>query len=72
MTCDRDITSDGWHFHDCGKPAKSAFIVESGGKKTLTFRCGVHSRAYRRSGLHELTLEQADALLAQRAKKGDE
>jgi hypothetical protein len=50
MTCLESVSSDGWHFHKCGKPARAAFVkvkpLLDSDKKAI-IRCGIHARRYR-------------------------
>lgn len=50
-TCNWVMTADGWHFHQCGKPAKfhvpvvpnSVWLDKPG------YLCGVHARKFKGS-----------------------
>lgn len=44
-TCRESMSHDGWHFHACGKPAKTAFLRE--GEEKAKPYCGIHARRYR-------------------------
>ncbi len=46
-TCQEEVTSDGWHFHTCGKKAKYVLLTNrEDSKKTL---CGIHARFYKKN-----------------------
>lgn len=50
-TCNETVTSDGWHFKRCHKPAKWICLIPSGFQKpkdTKGYRCGIHARRYKK------------------------
>jgi len=46
--CKHSVTSDGWHFHECGRPAKYVYTHIWMGRKITEFLCGSHSRIERK------------------------
>jgi len=46
--CKEHVTSDGWHFHECGRPAKYVFVRDYLDHHVVQYLCGMHSRTERK------------------------
>jgi len=43
--CFEEMSSDGWHWSKCGRPAKKAWRITGSTEKYKPV-CGIHSRRY--------------------------
>jgi len=46
--CRHHVTGDGWHFHECGRPAKYVYVYNSQNGVGISYLCGMHSRTERK------------------------